>query len=62
MWILILSRLKAAGIEASVIGNVTSDSKIRIMKRLNGEVVPLQIPEQDPFWPVFFESVKLSTD
>lgn len=58
----ILSRLKAAGIEASVIGNVTSDSKIRIMKRLNGEVVPLQIPEQDPFWPVFFESVKLSTN
>lgn len=58
----ILSRLKAAGIEASVIGNVTSDSKIRIMKRLNGEVVPLQIPKQDPFWPVFFESVKLSTN
>jgi hydrogenase maturation factor len=58
----ILSRLKAAGIEASVIGNVTSDPKIRIMKRLNGEVVPLQIPKQDPFWPVFFESVKLSTN
>ncbi|MHB8118578.1 MAG: AIR synthase family protein [Methanothrix sp.] len=52
----ILSRLKAAGIEASVIGNVTSDSKIRTMKRLNGEVVPLQIPKQDPFWPAFFES------
>lgn len=58
----ILNRLKAAGIEASVIGNVTSDPKIRIMKRLNGEVVPLQIPKQDPFWPVFFESVKLSTN
>ncbi len=58
----ILSRLKAAGIGASVIGNVTSDPKIRTMKRLNGEVVPLQIPKQDPFWPVFFESVKLSTN
>jgi hydrogenase maturation factor len=58
----ILSRLKAAGIEASVIGNVTSDPKIRTMKRLNGEVVPLQIPKQDPFWPVFFESVKLNTN
>ena len=58
----IFRRLKAAGIEASVIGNVTSDPKIRTMKRLNGEVVPLQIPKQDPFWPVFFESVKLSTN
>jgi hydrogenase maturation factor len=54
----ILSRLKAAGIEASVIGRVTADQETRTMKRLDGRIVALQIPVQDPFWPVFFEGVR----
>jgi hypothetical protein len=27
------------------------------MKRLDGKVERLHIPEQDPFWPIFFESL-----
>jgi hydrogenase maturation factor len=53
----ILKNLKFAGIEASVIGVVTRDIETRRMKRLDGDVVPLKIPEQDPFWPVFFEAL-----
>jgi hydrogenase maturation factor len=54
----ILRRLKGQGIEASVIGKVTRDKSARIMRRLDGTAVPLEIPEQDPFWPVFFEGVE----
>jgi hydrogenase expression/formation protein HypE len=53
----ILRMLKGEGIEASVIGIVTEDRHTRIMRRLDGAVTPLEIPEQDPFWPVFFEGV-----
>jgi hydrogenase maturation factor len=53
----ILRRLKAAGIEASVIGKVVDDTKTRIIRRLDGRVLPLEIPKQDPFWPVFFEEL-----
>jgi len=53
----ILQRLKEEGIEASVIGKVTEDTRIRTLKRLDGRAVPLEIPTQDPFWPVFFEGV-----
>ncbi|MFB3764626.1 MAG: AIR synthase family protein [Methanotrichaceae archaeon] len=56
----IISRLKSAGISASVIGSVTSDPKARVMKRLDGHINPLEIPEQDPFWPVFFEGLERS--
>ena len=56
----ILQNLKAEGIEASVIGKVTPDAGCRTMKRLDGRAVPLQIPTQDPFWPVFFEGVSKS--
>jgi len=55
----IVSRLSAAGIEASVIGNVLHDKRTRIIKRHNGAEAPLEIPPQDPFWPIFFESVEL---
>lgn len=54
----ILKRLKAAGIEASVIGKVLDDPEIRMLRRLDGRISPLRIPEQDPFWPVFFEGVE----
>jgi hydrogenase expression/formation protein HypE len=56
----ILQKLKAEGIDASVIGKVTQDTSTRTMKRLDGRVVPLEIPKQDPFWPVFFEGVSKS--
>jgi len=55
----IVSRLNAAGIEASIIGDVLHDQRTRIIKRRDGAEVPLEIPPQDPFWPIFFESVEL---
>lgn len=54
----IISSLKDVGIDASVIGKVTDDDKKRIIKRIDGSLVPLEIPEQDPFWPVFFEGIE----
>lgn len=54
----ILQRLKAAGINASIIGQVVASQKSRTLKRLDGTVIPLKIPHQDPFWPVFFEGVE----
>jgi hydrogenase maturation factor len=54
----IIRRLKKANINASIIGKVTGEPKTRIIKRLDGSVIPLEIPEQDPFWPVFFEGVE----
>lgn len=56
-WGEILRRLQMAGIAASIIGKVTKDSRKRTMKRIDGSVDRLEIPEQDPFWPVFFEGL-----
>lgn len=56
----ILRRLQMAGIAASVIGKVTKDPGKRVMKRIDGSVDRLEIPEQDPFWPVFFEGLSVS--
>ena len=53
----IIRRLHSAGIRASVVGTVTADPGERVMNRSDGRTVPLEIPEQDPFWPVFFESM-----
>jgi hydrogenase expression/formation protein HypE len=53
----ILRRLKVDGINASIIGKVTRDIRARTLKRLDGSLVPLAIPKQDPFWPVFFEGL-----
>ncbi|PKL58251.1 MAG: AIR synthase, partial [Methanomicrobiales archaeon HGW-Methanomicrobiales-5] len=53
----IIEALAKAGIRSSVIGTVIADPSIRTLKRRNGTTVPLAIPAQDPFWPVFFESV-----
>jgi len=55
----ILHRLQNTGIAASVIGKVTGDRGKRIMKRIDGSVDPLEIPKQDPFWPVFFEGLNV---
>jgi len=54
----IIQSLRNKGIEASVIGKVTDNVDIRTIKRLDGSVIPLVIPKQDPFWPVFFEGLE----
>ncbi|MFA5269048.1 MAG: AIR synthase family protein [Methanoregula sp.] len=53
----IIGALAREGIHSSVIGSVTADPSTRSMKRRDGTTIPLAIPAQDPFWPVFFESV-----
>ncbi len=53
----IVSRLKRKGIASSVVGRVVADKRRRTLKRWDGRVVPLAIPEQDPFWPAFFEGL-----
>jgi len=54
----ILGDLAGIGIASSVIGRVTGDPATRVMRRRDGTEVPLGIPPQDPFWPVFFEGLK----
>ena len=54
----IIKNLKKQRINASVIGTITDDNKTRVLKRRNGQAVPLAIPKQDPFWPVFFEGMQ----
>ena len=54
----IIRKLGQAGIAASVIGRVTANSRKRTLRRRDGTVSPLAIPEQDPFWPAFFEGLK----
>lgn len=53
----VLSALKDAGIDASIIGKVLEDPRVRFMKRRDGRIVPLAIPKQDPFWPIFFRGL-----
>lgn len=54
----LIEKLKENNIPASVIGIVTEDMTKKTIKRRDGRAEPLLMPEQDPFWPVFFESVK----
>jgi len=56
----IIKRLKALRIKASIIGKVLKDSRKRIMKRRNGSIIGLAIPQQDPFWPAFFKGLEKS--
>jgi hydrogenase maturation factor/predicted fused transcriptional regulator/phosphomethylpyrimidine kinase len=53
----IIRNLKKKQINASIIGTVTNRIKTRTLTRLSGKNVPLAIPTQDPFWPVFFEGI-----
>ena len=53
----VLSALKGAGIAASVVGTCTGDVSTRTIRRLDGSLEELYIPEQDPFWPLFFEAL-----
>jgi len=54
----IIGRLKRKRIAASVIGRVVAGRRRRTMRRRDGRVVPLAIPEQDPFWPAFFKGLE----
>ena len=56
----ILHRLKKSGIRASVIGKVLEETDVRKIKRRDGTIVPLSIPDQDPFWPAFFEGLEMT--
>ncbi len=53
----IIDSLRKNGIESSVIGKVLKDSSKRTMERRSGKIAELEIPEQDPFWPAFFEAL-----
>jgi hydrogenase expression/formation protein HypE len=53
----IVHKLRAAGIDASIVGMVTDDIETRIIERRDGTIAPLEIPRQDPFWPAFFDSL-----
>jgi len=54
----VLRNLARARIPASVIGRVTGQPRRRLIRRLDGRVEPLAIPEQDPFWPAFFKGLE----
>ncbi|MEA1912494.1 MAG: thiamine-phosphate synthase family protein [candidate division WOR-3 bacterium] len=54
----IIHQLKEEGIDASIMGKTTNDQEKRTMKRIDGSIVPLGIPAQDPFWPVFFKGLE----
>lgn len=53
----ILQSLEGKGIPASIVGEVVPISQGRKIKRRSGAIEDLRIPEQDPFWPVFFRGV-----
>ncbi|MEI7827082.1 MAG: AIR synthase family protein [Euryarchaeota archaeon] len=53
----VVNKLRAAGIDASIVGKVTDDVETRIIERRDGTIARLEIPKQDPFWPAFFDSL-----
>jgi hydrogenase maturation factor len=53
----LVHKLRAAGIDASIVGKVIDDVGKRIVERRDGTIAPLEIPGQDPFWPAFFDSL-----
>jgi hydrogenase expression/formation protein HypE len=53
----VIQALADAGIASSVIGRCTGDESVRTIRRRDGSVEELFIPEQDPFWPLFFRAL-----
>jgi len=53
----VLGSLSKAGIAASVVGRCTDDVSTRTIRRRDGSLEELYIPQQDPFWPLFFEAL-----
>jgi len=54
----LIARLKRKRIAASVVGKVVADRRRRTIVRRDGRVEALAVPEQDPFWPAFFEGLE----
>lgn len=54
----IIEALGAKGIAASIIGKTTAEPDRRYVRRVDGSVLPLRIPQQDPFWPAFFRGLQ----
>lgn len=54
----VLARLRRRGIAASVVGRVLRDRRRRTIRRLDGRTEKLAVPDQDPFWPAFFQGLK----
>jgi len=54
----ILLALKDKGIPASIIGKAVKDTDKKMIRRRDGTILELEIPEQDPFWPAFFQGVE----
>jgi len=54
----VIQNLKDVRIPSSIIGKVKKDPGERIMKRRDETVVPLSVPDQDPFWPAFFKGLE----
>lgn len=53
----VLARLKRKRIAASVIGHVVANRRRRTIRRADGRSELLAVPDQDPFWPAFFEGL-----
>jgi hydrogenase expression/formation protein HypE len=54
----VLARLKRKRIAASVVGRVLKDRRRRTIRRADGRIERLEVPEQDPFWPAFFQGLE----
>lgn len=53
-----LKLLKSRGIDATVIGEVVEEEGVVLVKR-NGEEEEIPVPEQDPFWLLFFKTLEI---
>ncbi|MEZ0394598.1 MAG: AIR synthase family protein [Desulfurococcaceae archaeon] len=52
-----LELLREQGIDAAVIGEVTKDERVVLISGSSEYEVP--VPRQDPFWPMFFRTLKI---
>lgn len=52
----IIKSLGKKGIFATVIGYATNNPDERVIKRENGDLQRLEVPDEDPFWRVFFSN------
>jgi hydrogenase maturation factor len=54
----ILLTLRDKGIPASIVGKAVKDKTKRFIRRRDGKTLELSVPEQDPFWPAFFQGLE----
>ena len=54
----LVAALKRRRIAASVVGRVVADRRRRVIRRADGRLEELAVPEQDPFWPAFFRGLE----